>query len=109
MSKPTLQKIYEKLQMVKNHSNKLTVLGVEFGGEPALALCIRDTQSLTPIAIMLDQQRADDTVPLWSTFETIQEILEGAEALDDRFEIDSFNGQFEKVDNYFLKNNVEEF
>jgi hypothetical protein len=106
MSKPTLQKIYEKLQMAKNHSDKLTVLGVEFGGEPAMALCIKFEDSLTPIAIMLDQQRADQVVPLWNTYETIQEILKGAEEIDDRFSIASFDGQYEKVDNYFLNNNI---
>ena len=106
MSKPTLQKVYEKMQMIKKYPDGLVLAGAYENGKPALILGVATFDSVegntfTPVAIMLDQIRTDTLTPDWSTFDNIQEIIAGAEKLDDREERSDFDGQHSTMDDYF--------
>ena len=103
MSKPTLQKVYEKMQMIKKYPDGLVLAGAYENSKPALILGVTEPHgdTFTPVAIMLDQFRTDTLTPDWSTFDNIQEIIAGAEKLDDREEISDFDGQHSIMDDYF--------
>ena len=106
MSKPTLQKVYEKMQMIKKYPDGLVLAGAYENGKPALILGLTtgdavEGDTFTPLAIMLDQDRVDTLSPDWSTFDNIQEIIAGAEKLEDREVPSDFDYQHLTIDKYF--------
>lgn len=103
MSKPTLQKVYEKMQMIKKYPDGLVLAGAYENGKPALILGVTEPHgdTFTPVAIMLDQIRTDTLTPDWSTFDNIQHIIKNAEKLDNREEPDEFDYQHLTIDKYF--------
>jgi|TARA_R110001583_G_scaffold733_4_gene6759 hypothetical protein len=106
MSKPTLQKVYEKLQLIKKYPDGLVLATAYDNGSPALILGLTtgdavEGDTFTPLAIMLDQNRIDTLKPDWSTFDNIQHIIKNAEKLDNREEPDEFDYQHLTIDKYF--------
>jgi len=101
MSKPTLQKVYEKMTMIQQNTGKLCLLAVLDEGEPAIALGLKDGESITPVAIMLDQSRINKLNPDWDLFDVIQPIIEAAQKLEDRVSIKQFDGQHLAIDKHF--------
>ena len=102
MSKSVLQKAYEKLSMVEHNVDKLVLVGAETSnGRPMVVLALREDDVVTPIAEILTKAQADLLEPDWEYTEKIWDVIEGAKAIDDRMFIQSFQGQYPKVDNYF--------
>lgn len=106
MSKPTLQKVYEKMQLIKKYPDGLVLAGVYENGRPALVLGLTtgdavEGDTFTPLAIMLDQDRIDALTPDWNTFDDIQEVIAGAEKLEDREVPSDFDLQHPVIDTYF--------
>ena len=108
MAKPTLQKVYEKIQMIKKFPDGLTLMVAKDRsrnntlGEHCLVLCLKDSDAhITPLAILLDQRRIDNLDPNWNESVNIQDIINGAEAIEDRTTVADFNNQYPKIDDYF--------
>ena len=104
MSKTILQKGYEKLTMLEHNSEKLMLIGAyDPTGKPLLVLALREYGNVTPIAKILTADEIDSIEPNWDYTEKITEVIEGAKAIDDRMFIESFQGQYPKIDEYFDK------
>lgn len=102
MSKPALQKVYEKIQMIKKFPDGLTLMIAEKNSEYCFVLCLEDeNKEVTPLAILLDQGRIENLEPIWDYSFNIQEIIKGAEAIEDRTTVADFNVQHPKIDDYF--------
>ena len=102
MSKPTFQKIYEKLTMVEQNPQKLVLIGVRHdGGKPAVVLAIREGETITPVAEMLNQVQCDSMSPDWKYTEALIALVDGAKEIEDRVGVQSFEGQYPKIDEYF--------
>ena len=102
MSKPTLQKTYEKMTMIEQNHDKLVLLAVKHDdGRPAVVLAIRDGDSMTPVAEMLNQEQCDSMYPNWDYSHKLIAVVEGARELEDRVGVDAFDGQYPKIDEYF--------
>tara|TARA_R100000995_G_scaffold42685_1_gene19936 strand:- start:544 stop:864 length:321 start_codon:yes stop_codon:yes gene_type:complete len=103
MSKPTLQKCYEKMTLMLQNSNDLLLFCVWDNGKPAIALGLKDHESLTPLAIMLDQARCDNLEPAWNNFDDIQKVITKAQELEDRTTKEQFDKQHVAIDKLFEK------
>ena len=108
MAKPTLQKVYEKIQMIKKFPDGLTLMVAKertrdnTAGEYCTVLCLEENNGdITPLAILLDQRRIDNLEPEWNESVNIQDIIKGAEAIEDRTTVADFNNQYPKIDDYF--------
>ena len=102
MSKTILQKAYEKMSMLEHNSEKLVLIGAyDATGKPMLILALREDDNVTPIATILTADEIDSIEPNWDYTEKITEVVEGAKAIDDRMFIESFQGQYPKIDEYF--------
>ena len=104
MSKTILQKGYEKLTMLEHNSEKLMLIGAyDATGKPMLILALREDDNVTPIARILTENDIDSIEPNWEYTEKITDVVKGARAIDDRMFIESFQGQYPKIDEYFDK------
>ena len=102
MSKTILQKAYEKMSMLEHNSEKLILVGAyDATGKPMLVLSLKEKDNVTPIATILTADEIDSIEPNWDYTEKITEVVEGARAIDDRMFIESFQGQYPKIDEYF--------
>lgn len=102
MGKTILQKAYEKMSMLEHNSEKLVLIGAyDATGKPMLILALREDDNVTPIATILTADEIDSIEPNWDYTEKITEVVEGAKAIDDRMFIESFQGQYPKIDEYF--------
>lgn len=108
MKKPTLQKCYEKMQMIKNNPDQLVLMAAKENGKPCLVLALADDKTLqtggqTPVAIILDQGRVDSLVPDYNASKAIAPIINGAEAKEHRTSPKEFDGQDEIIDQHFAQ------
>ena len=95
--KTTLQKCYEKMQMIKYNPNKLRLLvGRNKAGEPSVILGIDSSdegESVIPVAILMDQNRINKLVPDWEYSQKIQPIIDDAMKSDLRHTLEHFSKQ----------------
>ena len=103
MSKTTLQKVYEKMTLIQQNPEDLCLMCVWDNDKPALALGLRDGQAMTPLAIMLDQQRCDGLVPDWNNFDEIQAVIAKAQELEDRTKKSEFDMHHSTIDKIFAE------
>ena len=104
--KPTLQKCYEKMQMIKNNPDQLVLMVGRENGSPCVVLAIRNGKTIdevTPVAIVLDQGRIDTVVPDWQKSKDLQPILEEAEKKDLRTSVQDFNVENDLIDQHFAQ------
>ena len=96
-TKSTLQKCYEKMQMIKMHPDKLRLLvGRNKAGEPSVILGIdsgKEGESVIPVAILMDQNRINKLVPDWEYSQKIQPIIDDAMKCDLRHTLEHFSKQ----------------
>ena len=95
--KTTLQKCYEKMQMIKYNPDKLRLLvGRNKAGEPSVILGIdssNEGESVIPVAILMDQNRINKLVPDWEYSQKIQPIIDDAMKCDLRHTLEHFAKQ----------------
>jgi len=101
MSKTTLQKVYEKMTLIQQNSDDLCLVCVTDDGKPAIALGIKRGEVMTPVAIMLDQERCDNLTPEWDNYDEIQSVIAKAQKLEDRTTAKQFNQHHAKIDKLF--------
>ena len=96
-TKSTLQKCYEKMQMIKMHPDKLRLLvGRNKAGEPSVILGIDSSNeggSVIPVAILMDENRISKLVPDWEYSQKIQPIIDDAMKCDLRHTLEHFAKQ----------------
>ena len=95
--KTTLQKCYEKMQMIKYNPDKLRLLvGRNKAGEPSVILGIdsgNEGESVIPVAILMDENRISKLVPDWEYSQKIQPIIDDAIKCDLRHTLEHFSKQ----------------
>lgn len=104
--KPTLQKCYEKMQMIKNNPDQLVLMVGRENGSPCVVLALRNGETIeevTPIAIVLDEGRMKMVGPDWQKSRDLQPILEGAAKKDLRTSVQDFNVQNDLIDQHFAQ------
>ena len=104
--KPTLQKCYEKMQMIKNNPDQLVLMVGRENGSPCVVLAIQNGQTVeevTPIAIVLDEGRMNTVAPDWQKSIDLQPILEEAAKKDLRTSVQDFNVQNDLIDQHFAQ------
>jgi hypothetical protein len=98
--KSTLQKCYEKMSMIKHNPDQLRLMAGKFdSGEAAVIFGI----NVTPVAIMLDQERINSLNPDWIYSKKIYKVIEDATRIDKRTKVGDFAGQFIMIDELFEK------
>ena len=101
MSKPTLQKVYEKMTLIRQNPKDLCLVCVWDDGKPAIVLGLKNGETMTPLAIMLDQERCDNLEPDWNNFDEMQSVIAKAQKVEDRTTKEQFDKQHATIDKIF--------
>ena len=103
MSKPTLQKCYEKMTLMIQNPSDLRLICVWDDGKPAIALGLKHDELLTPLAIILNQERCDTLEPVWNNFDDIQKVITQAQEVEDRTTKEQFDKHHDTIDKLFAE------
>jgi hypothetical protein len=105
--KSTLQKCYEKMSMIKHNPDQLRLMAGKFDSGEAAVILVLDKDgngiNVTPVAIMLDQERINSLNPDWIYSKKIYKVIEDATRIDKRTKVGDFAGQFIIIDELFDK------
>jgi hypothetical protein len=105
--KSTLQKCYEKMSMIKHNPDQLWLMAGKFDSGEAAVILVLDKDgngiNVTPVAIMLDQERINSLNPDWIYSKKIYKVIEDATRIDKRTKVGDFAGQFIMIDELFDK------
>jgi hypothetical protein len=105
--KSTLQKCYEKMSMIKHNPDQLRLMAGKFDSGEAAVILVLDKDgngiNVTPVAIMLDQERINSLNPDWIYSKKIYKVIEDATRIDKRTKVGDFAGQFIMIDELFDK------
>jgi hypothetical protein len=105
--KSTLQKCYEKMSMIKHNPDQLRLMVGKFDSGEAAVILVLDKDgngiNVTPVAIMLDQERINSLNPDWIYSKKIYKVIEDATRIDRRTKVGDFAGQFIMIDELFDK------
>jgi hypothetical protein len=105
--KSTLQKCYEKMSMIKHNPDQLQLMAGKFDSGEAAVILVLDKDgngiNVTPVAIMLDQERINSLNPDWIYSKKIYKVIEDATRIDRRTKVGDFAGQFIMIDELFDK------